>query len=137
METLLRSLSTPSEQVQKAVCTCLAPLVPAVKAEAPAHIQEQLVQLVEGHTFGERRGAAYVTPVVDPCALPVSLPPHLYSSYGLAGFVKGMGVLALRQQGVMETLKTYITNKKSAAHREGALMAFELLCITMGRLFEP
>lgn len=112
---LMDSLSTPSEQVQIAVAECLAPLVPSIKDVAPQLIQRILYQLLESENYGERRGAAY----------------------GLAGLVKGLGLLALKQLDIMPTLIEAITNKKNFKHREGALMAFEQLTTMMGTLFEP
>ncbi|XP_063238170.1 stalled ribosome sensor GCN1 isoform X2 [Bacillus rossius redtenbacheri] len=112
---LIDALSTPSQQVQEAVANCLPPLVPAVKDEAPQIVQKLLSQLLESENYGERKGAAY----------------------GLAGLVKGMGILALKQLDIMNTLTTAIQNKKNFRHREGALFAFEMLCNMLGRLFEP
>ncbi len=66
-------------------------------------------------SFGERRGAAY----------------------GLAGFVKGLGILSLKQLDIMGKLTTAVTDKKQPKAREGALFAFEMLCTMLGRLFEP
>ena len=112
---LMDSLSTPSEQVQVAVAECLAPLVPSIKDVAPQLIQRILYQLLESENYGERRGAAH----------------------GLAGLVKGLGLLSLKQLEIMPTLIEAITNKKNFKHREGAMMAFEQLCTMMGTLFEP
>ncbi|XP_049938173.1 eIF-2-alpha kinase activator GCN1 [Schistocerca serialis cubense] len=112
---LIDALSTPSQQVQEAVANCLPPLVPAVKDDAPLLVQKLLHQLLESENYGERKGAAY----------------------GLAGLVKGMGILALKQLDIMNTLTTAIQNKKNFRHREGALFAFEMLCQMLGRLFEP
>ena len=112
---LMESLATPSEQVQVAVAECLAPLVPAIKDLAPQLVQRILYQLLESEKYGERRGAAY----------------------GLAGLVKGLGLLSLKQLEIMPTLIEAIQNKKNFKHREGALMAFEQLCTMMGTLFEP
>ncbi|KAK7871251.1 hypothetical protein R5R35_007540 [Gryllus longicercus] len=112
---LIEALGTPSQQVQEAVANCLPPLVPAVKDDAPQLVQRLLHQLLESENYGERKGAAY----------------------GLAGLVKGMGILALKQLDIMNTLTTAIQNKKNYRHREGALFAFEMLCQMLGRLFEP
>ncbi|XP_046688091.1 eIF-2-alpha kinase activator GCN1-like [Homalodisca vitripennis] len=112
---LIDALSTPSQQVQEAVANCLPPLVPAMKEDAPALVQKLLHQLLESENYGERKGAAY----------------------GLAGLVKGMGILVLKQLDIMSTLTTAIQDKKNYRHREGALFAFEMLCHVLGRLFEP
>ena len=112
---LVDALSTPSQQVQEAVANCLPHLVPAIKDEAPQLVQKLMHQLLESDKYGERKGAAY----------------------GLAGLIKGMGILALKQLDVMTTLTNAIQDKKNYHHREGALFAFEMLCNMLGRLFEP
>jgi hypothetical protein len=98
--------------------------------------------LLGGKNFGIRRGAAH----------------------GLAGVVKGLGVVAMRGQNVLSDLLDAIQDKdvsspplpiglrcrfvdglhghplpqtQSTERREGALMAFEMLCTTLGRMFEP
>ncbi|EDW83946.2 uncharacterized protein Dwil_GK13410 [Drosophila willistoni] len=112
---LLMALSTPSQQVQEAVSNCLPHLMPSVKDEAPAMIKKLLHSLAKSEKYGERRGAAY----------------------GIAGIVKGLGILSLKQLDIMSKLTTYIQEKKNYKSREGALFAFEVLCTTLGRLFEP
>lgn len=69
-------------QVQEAVATCLPPLIPAIKDEAPVLVQKLLTQLLNSEHYGERRGAAY----------------------GLAGLVRGLGILSLKQLDIMNTL---------------------------------
>ncbi|XP_052855214.1 eIF-2-alpha kinase activator GCN1 isoform X1 [Drosophila gunungcola] len=112
---LLTALSTPSQQVQEAVSNCLPYLMPSVKDEAPAMIKKLLHSLAKSDKYGERRGAAY----------------------GIAGIVKGLGILSLKQLDIMSKLTVYIQEKKNYRSREGALFAFEVLCTTLGRLFEP
>ncbi|EDO39308.1 predicted protein [Nematostella vectensis] len=102
-------------KVQEAVANCLPPLVPAIKEEAPDLVKRLLNQLLESTAYGERKGAAY----------------------GLAGIVKGLGILYLKKLNIMTTLQDAIQNKKNYRHREGALFAFEMLCTMLGRLFEP
>ncbi|XP_044271833.1 eIF-2-alpha kinase activator GCN1 [Tribolium madens] len=112
---LIQALSTPSQTVQEAVGNCLPPLIPSVKDEAPGYINKLLHQLLKGDKYGERKGAAY----------------------GLAGIVKGMGILALKQHDIMTKLTEAIQDKKNYKHREGALFAFEMLFHMLGKLFEP
>ncbi|KAH8417300.1 hypothetical protein KR222_008388, partial [Zaprionus bogoriensis] len=112
---LITALSTPSQQVQEAVSNCLPHLMPSVKDEVPAMIKKLLHSLAKSDKYGERRGAAY----------------------GIAGIVKGLGILSLKQLDIMSKLTTYIQDKKNYRSREGALFAFEVLCTTLGRLFEP
>ncbi|KAF5292015.1 hypothetical protein FQA39_LY14132 [Lamprigera yunnana] len=112
---LLSALSTPSQTVQEAVANCLPPLVPSVKDEAPGLVGKLLYQLLKSDKYGDRKGAAY----------------------GLAGLVKGMGILALKQLDIMTKLTEAIQDKKNYKHREGAVFAFEMLCQMLGRLFEP
>ncbi|XP_014232646.1 eIF-2-alpha kinase activator GCN1 [Trichogramma pretiosum] len=112
---LIAALSTPSQQVQEAVGNCLPYLVPSIKDDTPKMIEKLMHQLLNADKYGDRRGA----------------------SYGLAGLVKGLGILALKQHEIMSTLTNAIQDKKNYKHREGALFAFEMLCTMLGRLFEP
>ncbi|XP_036613862.1 eIF-2-alpha kinase activator GCN1 [Trichosurus vulpecula] len=112
---LVAALSTPSQQVQESVAGCLPPLVPAIKEDAGGMIQKLMQLLLESDKYAERKGAAY----------------------GLAGLVKGLGILSLKQQEMMTTLTDAIQDKKNFRRREGALFAFEMLCTMLGKLFEP
>ncbi|KFX93614.1 hypothetical protein O988_06718 [Pseudogymnoascus sp. VKM F-3808] len=112
---LLATLSTPSETVQYAVALCLPDLVRASRDEIPDYTQKIMDQLLSGSTYASRRGAAY----------------------GLAGLIQGTGIVALREYRIMLTLRSAIDNKKDAKHREGALLAYELLSTILGRIFEP
>jgi hypothetical protein len=112
---LLAALSTPSQQVQEAVANCIPHLIPSMKDQAPQVVKKLMNQLVKSDKYGERRGAAY----------------------GIAGLVKGLGILSLKQFDIMSKLTNHIQDKKNYKCREGALFAFEMLCSTLGRLFEP
>lgn len=68
-----------------------------MKEDAPALVQKLLHQLLESEKYGERKGAAY----------------------GLAGLVKGMGILVLKQLDIMSTLTNAIQDKKFYRRREG------------------
>ncbi|KAI9762545.1 MAG: translational activator of GCN4 [Chaenotheca gracillima] len=112
---LLATLNTPSESVQYAVAQCLPPLVRASPQEASNYVQEVLEPLLQSKKYASRRGAAY----------------------GLAGIVNGRGILTLREFRIMTSLKGAIENKKDTNHRQGALLAYELLSLILGRVFEP
>ncbi|KAL0979528.1 hypothetical protein UPYG_G00186210 [Umbra pygmaea] len=112
---LITALCTPSQQVQESVASCLPPLVPAIREDAGGMVRKLLQLLLESDKYAERKGAAY----------------------GLAGLVKGLGILALKQQDIMSTLTDAIQDKKNFRRREGALFAFEMLCNMLGKLFEP
>ena len=93
---LIEALSTPSAQVQQAVADCLPALVPAVRDAAPDLVKKLLQLLLDSNKYGQRRGAAY----------------------GLAGLVKGLGILSLKQLDIVTTLTTAVQSKKPS-HREG------------------
>lgn len=115
IQKLLDTLSTPSESVQYAVANCLPPLVRSPSIDAGPYLSSLLDQLFNSKKYATRRGAAY----------------------GLAGIVKGKGVAALRQHRVMSALRSAAENKKSPEQRQGAMMAYELLSLLLGRTFEP
>ena len=118
---LMGALGTPSESVQKTISTSLAGLVgkAAVKPNAPEYLNEMLTTLKETPSYASRRGAAF----------------------GLAGIVKGLGIPSLKQHGVMGSLQAMVEDKGKGEQvsnaREGALNAYECLCDSLGRLFEP
>lgn len=79
------------------MANCLSPLVLPIKGDAPGLVKNLLTILLESDKYGERRGAAY----------------------GLAGFVKGLGILSLKQLDIITVLTEAIQNKKNVKHREG------------------
>lgn len=115
IDKLLDVLNTPSEAVQRAVSSCLSPLMQSMQDEAPTLVSRLLDQLMKSDKYGERRGAAF----------------------GLAGVVKGFGISSLKKYGIAATLREGLADRNSAKRREGALLAFECLCEKLRRLFEP
>ncbi|KAL1227573.1 Stalled ribosome sensor GCN1 [Trichinella spiralis] len=91
------------------------PLVPSVLKEAPNVIRNLLQLLFSDANYGERRGAAY----------------------GIAGLVKGMGILSLKQLHIVSELRDAIADKGSASRREGAVICLEVLSTILGKVFEP
>lgn len=115
VQRLLATLSTPSETVQYAVAQCLPPLVQTSTQETEKYIEQMMEQLLHSKKYAARRGAAY----------------------GLAGIVRGKGLGVLREYRLMSTLQGAAENKKDAGQRQGAFLAYELLSLILGRLFEP
>lgn len=119
IDTLINVLATPSESVQRSVSQCLPPLITSQAAVDASYtdgvVSRLLNSTLKGATYGDRRGAAF----------------------GLAGAVKGLGLSSLKGSGIMDRLKGGLEDKGDAGAREGALLAFECLSETMGRLFEP
>lgn len=115
VDRLLSTLSTPSESVQFAVAQCLPPLVRASSDQASKYLQRMIDETLHSKKYAARRGAAY----------------------GLAGIVKGRGISALKEGRLMFILKIATENKKDANERQGAYLAYELLSLLLGRIFEP
>ncbi|KAK2778996.1 translational activator of GCN4 [Emmonsiellopsis sp. PD_33] len=115
MHKLLAALSTPSETVQFAVAECLPPVIRLSSTETGTYVQEMLDQLLKSKQYAARRGAAY----------------------GLAGIVGGKGVSTFREYRIMAHLSDALDNKKEPNQRQGAIMAFELFSLILGRIFEP
>lgn len=114
VDRLLATLRTPSQLVQEAVARCLPSLVPAVSAELPQLLPRLLSQLFRSGPYGHRRGAAY----------------------GLAGFVKGIGIKALKEYNIVTALEEAVSSAKDSRSREGALIGIEVLNAMLGRQFE-
>ncbi|CAN0109074.1 unnamed protein product, partial [Scytosiphon promiscuus] len=116
VQTLVGALATPSEAVQIAVSDCLAPLmkIPVVKDQGPELLKELLSRCVGGRSYGERRGAAF----------------------GVAAVVKGLGIASIKKHQVIGTLEAACKGS-SFQGKQGALCAFECMCVRLGLLFEP
>jgi hypothetical protein len=115
IDKLISALGTPSQQVQEAVSKCLPSLVPSIKSQVPTYVDNLFNVLMTAPSYGERRGAAY----------------------GLAGILKGVGMLSLRQLNVLQRLNDAVNNKSNAMQREGALLAYEMLTTMFAKVFEP
>lgn len=112
---LLATLPTPSETVQSAVSECLPPLIRLSGPKTADYVQEMLDSLLNVKDYATQRGAAY----------------------GLAGIVSGRGISTLREFRIMSLLKEATENKKEPHQRQGALLAYELFALVLGRTFEP
>ncbi|KAI9078431.1 hypothetical protein K1719_039650 [Acacia pycnantha] len=115
VDKLMDVLNTPSEAVQRAVSLCLSPLMQSKQDDAAALVSRLLDWMMKSEKYGERRGAAF----------------------GLAGVVKGFGIACLKKYRIVALLQEGLADRNSAKSREGALLGFECLCETLGRLFEP
>lgn len=161
MATLVEVLATPSSSVQTAVSACLTPLMPGLAAD-PAFtdglVQTMLKRLLQGQSYGDRWATA---PRPAPCLqrllrpLPcracracvtrvlwaVFVTIHCLTcrrcrrgaALGLAGIVKGLGISAINGYGILDALKAAMDDQGNAGAREGALLALECLCASLGR----
>ncbi|WVQ78061.1 hypothetical protein IAT38_000142 [Cryptococcus sp. DSM 104549] len=115
VDRLVDALNTPSELVQSAVADCLPPLVLGMEEEVEYLVDRLFSTLTTGAKYAARRGAAY----------------------GLAGVVKGRGLVSLKEYDLMDKLKEAAEDKTSYQSRQGALFAYETLSTTLGKIFEP
>jgi hypothetical protein len=115
VERLVDALKTPSEQVQMAVSDCLSPLVKVMGPKVAQLVDDLMEQLFNAPKYATRRGAAY----------------------GLAGVLKGTGIVGMKEFDIIRRLRTATEDKKRYEPRQGTMFAFETLSSTLGRLFEP
>lgn len=115
IDRLIKTLSTPSEDVQYAVSECLGPLVPSMGSRLSDIFDDLFSTLFNGKSFASRRGAAY----------------------GIAGLVKGTGIKSLSENDIMRNLTEASDDKKNQNRREGVSFAFECLSQSLGQYFEP
>lgn len=83
--------------MQESVAESLHPLIVKIKDEAPTILKKLMNRLLNGATYGDRKGAAY----------------------GIAAVIKGVGILSLKQYDIMSALTDAIQDKKNYKHREG------------------
>ncbi|KAJ1972291.1 translational activator of GCN4, partial [Dimargaris xerosporica] len=115
VDKLMAALATPSEPVQRAVAECLVSLVGSLQRSVPKWTKTLLQQALESESYAARRGAAY----------------------GVAGLVKGVGIGALKEQGIMEAIQTAVQDGQTTRHIEGAMFIIETLSAMLGQVFEP
>ncbi|ODV96908.1 hypothetical protein PACTADRAFT_1492 [Pachysolen tannophilus NRRL Y-2460] len=115
IDRLIKTLDTPSEDVQFAVSECISPLVEAIESKLSYYFESLFKKLFEGKNLAQRRGAAY----------------------GIAGLVKGMGIKALANNDIIRILVDAAEDKKDPKKREGVSFAFECLSQSLGKFFEP
>ena len=115
VDRLFSTLCTPSESVQYAIANCLPPLVKASEKHGSEYLVRMMDEMLHSKRFASRRGAAY----------------------GLAGVVRGMGIRVLREARILSNLKAATEEKKDASQRQAAFMAYELLSLMLGPIFEP
>ncbi|KAL7615320.1 hypothetical protein Lser_V15G07662 [Lactuca serriola] len=75
VEKLLEVINTPSEAVQRAVSSCLSPLMKSKQEDTLSLVTRLLDQLMKSEKYEERRGA----------------------TFGLAGVIKGFGISSLKK----------------------------------------
>ncbi|EGC36729.1 hypothetical protein DICPUDRAFT_77609 [Dictyostelium purpureum] len=116
IDKLVIALSTPSENVQVSVSKCISQLISSFKEQGSRLVPILIENLKSSsNIYAGSRVAAF----------------------GLVGTDKGLGISSLKNLGILDSLKSCIEDKKHPTSRQGALFAFECLCNTIGRVFEP
>jgi hypothetical protein len=59
------------------------------------------------------------------------------AAYGIAGIIRGTGVIGLQKYNIIRRLRESAADKKSYEARQGASLALETLARILGRGFEP
>ena len=115
VDRLMKTLDTPSEDVQFAVSECIAPLVSKLPSDLSKYFDALFDKLFNGKNLAIRRGAAF----------------------GISGLVKGAGIKVLSEYDIIRTLNDAADDKKNPQRREGVSFAFECLSMSLGKYFEP
>lgn len=115
VDRLISTLDTPNEDVQYAASECLAPLVKLFEPKLGHYIKILQDKLFNDGKYAHRRGAAY----------------------GIAGLVKGSGIVALTDYDLIRILIDAVEDRKDPKKRQGAQFAFECLSQSLQSLFEP
>ena len=125
--------SIQSHSVQRAVSACLEHLMVLVpEARHQAFIDQLLILLAEGKTYGERKGASLGTNKnLEKYHIVFNLWLNCFCVVwsGLAGIVKGLKISALKKYNIMTALATLVQDKNDASKRQGALFAVCLITI--------
>eukprot|EP00930_Biecheleria_cincta_P034269 TRINITY_DN23698_c0_g1_i1.p1 TRINITY_DN23698_c0_g1~~TRINITY_DN23698_c0_g1_i1.p1 ORF type:complete len:2738 (+),score=614.06 TRINITY_DN23698_c0_g1_i1:451-8214(+) len=107
---------TSTDSVQNAITKVMPPLMKQNKEQATEVLNELMDTVLAPKTDPVvRRGAAM----------------------GVGATVKGLGITAVSQQGILKKIEAAAEDKKSAAVREGSLLCLEGLALNLGRLFDP
>jgi len=153
--TLVEVLATPSSSVQTAVSACLTPLMPGLAADrafTDGLVQAMLKRLLQGQSYGDR-WATRAAPCTLPAALAETAPVQGMQGVRHEGAVGGVchhslphlsAVQARRGPGAgghregpgyqrHQRLKAAMDDQGNAGAREGALLALECLCASLGR----
>ncbi|KAH9605749.1 hypothetical protein KSS87_010195 [Heliosperma pusillum] len=101
VEKLLEVLNTPSEAVQRAVSSCLSPLMLSKQEDGAVLVSRLLSQMMKSDKYGERRGAAF----------------------GLAGVVKGFGICSLKKYGIATALRDGLTDSTSSRYQDARFVS--------------
>ena len=136
-------------KVQQAVADCLPALTATIREDAEAIVKKLLFVLLESASYGERKGKSSS---LLPCIFIILFmirsgiwtcwyhQRSWFNCFQTNGHHNLSHHLFTRQTEFQvkyanETRLRLIVG--CCRHREGALMAFEMFCTTLGRLFEP
>ncbi|CCK71195.1 Gcn1p KNAG_0G01370 [Huiozyma naganishii CBS 8797] len=116
VDRLLATLDTPSSEVQQAVSACISPLVSQFRDNVESHINDLMSKLLDPN-------------------LPTSVKKG--AAWGIAGLVKGYGILALSEFDIIRNLIEAAEDKKEPKRRQSVAYLFEYLSLSLEEYFEP
>ena len=155
IETLIQTLHTPSESIQKSIADCLTPLIQILKLTT---VTSTAATTPPPPTTTTPPPPPTTTTVIAPsttadilsnllqkllneCLNGTTYGERRGGAYGLSAIVKGLGISSLKQYEIIIKLKDACNSTSSGGNsvnnKQGALFAFECLSDRLGLLFEP
>ena len=84
-----------------------------IKDDAGTYIQQLMTLLLNSEDYAEKKGLNSLTNFIFTSFFVSG------AAYGLAGFIKGLGILSVKQYNVLNELTEAIQDKSNARRREG------------------
>jgi len=153
IETLIQTLHTPSESIQKSIADCLTPLIQILKLTTvtstaaattpppPPTTTTTTTTVITPSTTADIL-SNLLQQLLNECLNGTTYGERRGGAYGLSAIVKGLGISSLKQYEIIIKLKdacnsTTSSGGNSVNNKQGALFAFECLSDRLGLLFEP
>eukprot|EP00923_Selenidium_pygospionis_P007197 GHVN01012330.1.p1 GENE.GHVN01012330.1~~GHVN01012330.1.p1 ORF type:complete len:2174 (+),score=530.43 GHVN01012330.1:886-6522(+) len=119
----LLAADNPSREVQESIAKVMIPLVKTLKSAKGGVSEVNLSALLD--MFIEKA-------VTD-----ANLTVRTGGALGVGAVTRGIGTSAFKDHSLIDILKTHAEDPKNPISRQGAILCFECLSLSMERLFEP